>query len=185
MTRHVLLLNADYNILSINPLSTITWQNAMKLHFTGGAQIVHHYEDWEIHSPSTVMKVPSVMALSEYRNIRRGVKFTTKNLLLRDDYMCQYCGNEFPAHLLTKDHVKPRKHGGKTNWENIVAACGPCNHRRGHDESIRPKKEPHRPTIYEINNKLTSTVVVAHDETWTDFLSMHWDVDKIKLLKDF
>lgn len=182
MSRHVLLLNADYNLLSLNPLSTISWQNAMKLQFTGAAHVVHYYEDWVVHSPSTDMFVPSVMALTEYRHFRRAVKFSLKNLYLRDDYTCQYCEKPFSGDLLTKDHVKPRANGGKTNWENIVSACSPCNHKRGSNEHIRPIREPWRPTIYEMNGKLTKKPVVAHDETWRQYLGQFWDDHNIKVM---
>ena len=30
----------------------------------------------------------------------------------------------------TVDHVVPRSRGGEHSWENCVAACGPCNHRK-------------------------------------------------------
>lgn len=184
MSRHVLLLNADFNVLSLNPLSTINWQNAMKLHFTGAAQVVHEYDDWIIHSPSLDMKVPSVMALTEYRQFKRGVKFSLKNLFLRDNHTCQYCATEFAPQHLTKDHVKPRFHGGKTNWENIVAACAPCNQKRGHNESIRPLREPVKPSIREINFKLTQQPIVAHDRSWKDYLAYHWNEDDIRFLDE-
>jgi 5-methylcytosine-specific restriction endonuclease McrA len=32
---------------------------------------------------------------------------------------------------LTFDHVLPRSRGGITSWENVVAACSPCNLRKG------------------------------------------------------
>jgi 5-methylcytosine-specific restriction endonuclease McrA len=32
---------------------------------------------------------------------------------------------------LTIDHVIPRMLGGHTDWENVVAACRECNHRKG------------------------------------------------------
>ena len=184
MTRHVLLLNADLNVLSLNPLSTINWQNAMKLQFTGAAQVIHYYEDWTVHSPSEEILVPSVMAVTQYKQFNRGVKFTLKNLFLRDDHTCQYCAEKFPAELLTKDHVIPRTYGGGTNWENITTACSPCNHKRGHNESIRPMTMPERPAIRDINNKLTSKPVVAHDESWVEYLSWHWkDKSLIRVMK--
>lgn len=183
-SRHVLLLNADYNLLSLNPLSSIHWQNAMKLQFTGAAHVVHYYEDWVVRSPSVDMKVPSVMALTEYRQFKRAVKFSLKNLFLRDNHTCQYCNEEFAPTLLTKDHVTPRSHGGKTSWENITTACSPCNHSRGTNVRIRPTREPWRPDYREINSRLTNKPVLAHDETWVDYLSYHWDENLINIMKN-
>jgi 5-methylcytosine-specific restriction endonuclease McrA len=50
-------------------------------------------------------------------------------VLARDCYLCQYCGRGSRA--LTVDHVMPRSRGGDTSWENVVAACVPCNRRKG------------------------------------------------------
>ena len=44
-------------------------------------------------------------------------------------WTCQYCGSDTPG--LTVDHVIPRSRGGVSVWENIVAACAPCNRRKG------------------------------------------------------
>ena len=46
----------------------------------------------------------------------------------RDRFTCQYCGAQ--TRDLTLDHVVPRVMGGPHTWENVVAACVPCNHRK-------------------------------------------------------
>lgn len=43
---------------------------------------------------------------------------------------CQYCREQFSEDELTFDHVVPITQGGKKTWENIVAACEPCNSRK-------------------------------------------------------
>lgn len=45
------------------------------------------------------------------------------NVLKRDDYCCQYCGE----YANTCDHVIPLAANGPTNLENLVAACDKCN----------------------------------------------------------
>jgi hypothetical protein len=37
-----------------------------------------------------------------------------------------YCGSAAE----TIDHVVPRSKGGTHTWDNVVAACAPCNHRK-------------------------------------------------------
>lgn len=50
-------------------------------------------------------------------------------LFARDGQMCMYCGA--PTRNLTRDHLVPKSRGGKDAWENVVAACYKCNHRKG------------------------------------------------------
>jgi 5-methylcytosine-specific restriction endonuclease McrA len=56
--------------------------------------------------------------------------FTRRNLFLRDDFTCQYCGRHCASDHLSIDHVLPRSRGGATNWENCVLACVSCNARK-------------------------------------------------------
>jgi 5-methylcytosine-specific restriction endonuclease McrA len=60
---------------------------------------------------------------------RPHVRLTKREILRRDDFTCQYCGQRVT--YLTIDHVLPRRLGGQHIWENVVAACPACNHRKG------------------------------------------------------
>jgi hypothetical protein len=78
------------------------------------------------------MKVPRVVVLVAYDRIpRRNVRFSRRNVFVRDRSTCQYCGRSFPTSELNLDHVVPRSLGGKTTWENIVCSCVPCNKKKG------------------------------------------------------
>lgn len=52
-------------------------------------------------------------------------------LFRRDDFMCMYCGGDFRAGGLTRDHIVPRVQGGKDCWSNVVSACRRCNNAKG------------------------------------------------------
>ena len=121
-----LVLNADYRPLSYFPLSIWPWQEAVKAIFRDTVTVISEY-DRVVHSPSFDMKLHSVLALKEYVPRARSPAFTRFNVFLRDRWQCQYCANTFKTHELTFDHVIPRSRGGRTNWENIVAACQKCN----------------------------------------------------------
>jgi 5-methylcytosine-specific restriction endonuclease McrA len=54
------------------------------------------------------------------------------DVFARDGYRCVYCGQVFPAELLTVDHVQPRVRGGDNSAGNVVTACGGCNVLKGH-----------------------------------------------------
>ena len=72
-----------------------------------------------VHSPSISMRIPSVVVLKDYVRPVRSAVFTRFNLFLRDEFKCQYCGI---GDDLTFDHIIPKSNGGKTTWENVVAA---------------------------------------------------------------
>ena len=56
---------------------------------------------------------------------------SNRELFLRDGHLCLYCGKQFPAHMLTRDHILPLSRGGRDCWSNVVSACKPCNHAKG------------------------------------------------------
>lgn len=43
---------------------------------------------------------------------------------------CHYCGERFPPHALTMDHLTPLVRGGKTSHSNCVPACRECNRNK-------------------------------------------------------
>ena len=125
-----LVLNADFQPLSYFPLSLFNWEDAVKAVVKGSHVVVAEY-DQLIRSPSTVMRLPSVIALREYVRPPARVAFTRFNVFLRDRFRCQYCGDQHLRGELTFDHVIPRADGGQTSWTNIVAACSPVQHAQG------------------------------------------------------
>lgn len=74
--------------------------------------------------------IPSIIRLERMiKRPRPVVKLSKHEILRRDNFTCQYCGQR-TAHL-TLDHVIPRRLGGPHSWENLVTACPGCNHRKG------------------------------------------------------
>ena len=119
-----LILNADFHPVDYFPLSTLDWQDAVKMAVTGKYAVVSEY-DRVIRSPRIALRLPSVLALRQYRPPPRHVPFTRQNVFVRDRFRCQYCGAKHHGGALTFDHVIPRSKGGATCWQNIVAACEP------------------------------------------------------------
>lgn len=98
--------------------------------FDDKVDIVKEY-DFSLTSAASSMKCPAVVRLKKYVSHRRDrVKFNRINLFARDNFQCQYCGENFTPKQLTYDHVHPKSQGGKTCWENIVTACYPCNSKK-------------------------------------------------------
>lgn len=176
-----LILNADYKPLSYYPLSVWSWQDAIKAIFRQSVTVISEY-DRVIRSPSWEMKLPSVLALKTYIPMERSPAFTRFNVFLRDRFACQYCGDNFKTQDLTFDHVVPRSRGGRTVWENIVAACQCCNIRKGQklprEVKMFPIAEPKRPSIYELQEQGRAFPPDFLHESWNDFL--YWDTELVE-----
>ena len=173
-----LVLNADYRPLSYFPLSLWGWQDVVKAVFLERVDTVQKYE-WVISSPSFQIELPSVIALKEYVHQSRKPAFTRFNVFLRDKFSCQYCSKQFSASELTFDHVIPRSKGGKTIWENVVAACTRCNFCKANKmpgkTGMRPIRPPVRPSTFLLQENGRKFPPNHLHHTWTDYL--YWDVE--------
>ena len=121
----VLVLNATYE-----PVNVCTVRRAVVLLLKEKAEVIERSE-WELHSASSTIARPVVIRLVTYVRIPRDThrrKITRRAVFARDNWTCQYCP---PRSQLTVDHVVPRSKGGGSTWDNIVAACAPCNRRKG------------------------------------------------------
>ena len=174
----VLVLNADFRPLSYFPLSLWSWQDAVKAVVSDRVNVVSEY-DREIRSPSRHLRLPSVISLKDYMPVVRRAAFTRFNVFLRDRFCCQYCGQSFATHDLTFDHVIPKSKGGQTTWDNVVAACSPCNLRKG---NLMPQQAGMIPIIRPVEPNTISLQQMGRafppnflHQSWRDFL--YWDTE--------
>jgi 5-methylcytosine-specific restriction endonuclease McrA len=168
----VLLLNQDGSPLSMLPPSIIDWTYAIKLYYLNKVSIVKEYDDWLIHSQRITMKVPSIVMTKRYVKPRQRVLFNRKMVYLRDNYTCQYCGDQFTAKDLTLDHVKPRSLGGISSWSNLVTCCATCNWLKG-TKVIEPLTKPKEPNYWQMvkaNKKHIHAHSQLRDPAWAEYL---------------
>ncbi len=170
-----LVLNADYRPLSYFPLSLWPWQEAVKASFLDRVTIVAEY-DTTVRSPSTEIRLPSVVVLRDYVKPAAWPAFTRFNLFLRDEFTCQYCGAKGE---MTFDHVLPRSKGGRTTWQNVVAACGRCNLKKGDmtlsRAGMKLARRPVQPSAAQLQNIGRKFPPNHLHRSWMDYL--YWDAE--------
>ena len=117
-----LVLNATYE-----PLGVVSARRAVVLVLGEKADLLHASGD-KVHSERLTVPVPSVIRLRYVVKVPfvRRAALNRRAIFARDGSRCQYC--TAPAESI--DHVVPRSRGGEHTWENVVAACRPCNARK-------------------------------------------------------
>jgi len=117
-----LVLNATYE-----PLCVVSARRAVVLVLGDKADVLHATGD-EMHSEHLSVPIPSVIRLRYFVKVpfARRAALNRRAVFARDGARCQYC--TAPAESI--DHVVPRSRGGEHTWENVVAACRPCNARK-------------------------------------------------------
>ena len=142
LTAPVLVLNLNYV-----PINISTARRAIVLVGKGKAELLEQ-RDGHLRTISQSVDVPSIIRLV-YLVKRPFVpsKLSKKEIFLRDQYTCQYCG--IKSTELTLDHVIPRRQKGAHTWENVVAACSKCNLRKAgftpEEAKMRLLREPKIP----------------------------------------
>lgn len=121
-TRECWTLNSSLEITA-----RITIPRAITLVVSEVATIYDAYEGEFFRSQHLVIPKPRYIVLNEYVFVDHqpylfGV-CSYSGVLERDGYRCNYCDRK----ASTIDHVFPVSRGGKTDWENCVAACFRCN----------------------------------------------------------
>lgn len=119
----VLVLNQDWQ-----PLAVARVPRALALIGRGKAEQLA-VGVLPVQTPSCSIPRPSVIRLVNFiKRPRPKVRFSRQNVFKRDGFECQYCGAR--PRQLTIDHVQPVSRGGKDAWDNVVASCIRCNHKK-------------------------------------------------------
>jgi len=143
MTMPVLVLNASYE-----PVNITRARRALVLLIKGVAVVEEAHERF-VH---VGLRLPCVIRLRQYRRLPFRIQtLSRRNILIRDGYACQYCGEKFLSSELELEHVLPRARGGLSTWENLVAACRDCNVRKADrtpaEAGMKLLRQPRRVTI--------------------------------------
>ena len=144
VNRRVLMLNQNYE-----PLTVCSAKRAVVLLFQGKAEMIATADGLKIRTVTRAFSVPSVVRLAQFRKVPyKRIVLTRKNVLIRDNFQCQYCATKRGP--MTVDHVVPKMMGGEEGWHNLVCACSKCNNRKGDRTpdmaGMRLIKRPRRPS---------------------------------------
>ena len=164
MGKKVLVLNQDYSALTVCSV-----EKAFVLVFLDKAEMVSQSQTAYLRTISSTYPMPSIIRLHRYVQLPyRGVILTRQNIFKRDGHRCQYCGTHED---LTLDHVMPKSRGGKSSWDNLVAACKRCNARKGdytpEEAEMLLRQKPYRPTFIMFLRDLSGQI----EEDWHPYLS--------------
>lgn len=159
-----LVLNASYE-----PLSVVSSRRATCLILDDKAELIAD-DGTVLHSERLAFPSPSVIRLRYMVKVPfvRRTAMSRRAIFARDDQRCQYCGDRADS----IDHVFPRSRGGQHTWENVAAACRPCNltkrDRTPEEAGMRLEKPCRAP-------RQSAWVVVAAaavPETWRQYLAI-------------
>jgi 5-methylcytosine-specific restriction endonuclease McrA len=164
--RSALVLNATYE-----PLSVVPARRAACLVLAEKAEVIEH-DGTFMRSESLILSSPLVIRLHYVVKVpfHRRTALSRRAVFARDEHRCQYCG----AHADSIDHVLPRSRGGPNEWENVAAACRPCNaHKRDRtpeEANMRLAREPRVP-----REQAWAVVSVGRmPDAWTPYLTNVW-----------
>lgn len=165
LNRAVLVLNANYF-----PLAICTAKRAICLKVLNKVDVLVNYES-TVHSPTTSLPLPSVVKVKEFIHYNSlNIELSRKNIIMRDNHICQYCGTTKGP--ITIDHIIPKVRGGGDSWENLTTACRTCNQKKGdrlpEEAGMVLEKQPKKPSRIHYYQKYVNTL----QSDWKPYLFM-------------
>jgi len=162
----VLVLNQNYE-----PLNVCDIRRAFRLLGASKAELLARNHQ-VIHTPTIEIPAPSVIRLQYHvKRPQPRVKLSRREVFTRDRHTCQYCGAA--SRDLTIDHVTPKHRGGRHEWDNLVAACRSCNHRKGGktvaEARMKLLREPRAPRA-DLRYLFGTYLVDERNDAWRSYL---------------
>ena len=167
MNEKTLVLNSNYQVINV-----MIWENAITHLYEGDAEVMYEWNK-EINDFSPIQydrtvsnydkkyvyKIPAIIRMKG-TNVSpkfKIVKYSKMNVLIRDNYKCQYCGfvgshnSVDKSRRITVDHVIPLAKGGTSSFTNCVAACCSCNSKKSNfllsEINMKLIRKPTTPSI--------------------------------------
>lgn len=131
---------------------------------------LENFSDNFIKTPKSKVKLPEVIVLSLYNKMHtKRIRLTKKNILIRDNFVCQYTGIKLSHKKADIDHVIPKSKGGKDSWDNLVVTSKELNRKKGNktnrEAGLKLIKIPQKP-----NSSLWFDPKIKYPESWKKFI---------------
>lgn len=169
-----LVLNASYQ-----PLCVVSVRRALVLALKEKADVIHT-NGQVFHSETFELRAPTVVKLRYFVKVpyRARASMSRRAVFVRDHFECQYCGKTAE----NVDHIIPRSKGGGHTWDNVVAACRPCNSRKENHLLKEVGMKLRRPPTPPHDSVWIRVSVDSVDPTWEPYLDMTFHSDHPSLL---
>lgn len=183
-SNQVVILNSGLEVVSVSG-----WQRGIELVVNNEAQIVAGRGDGQLIRSGVnsltgeriELPKPLVVALDRWVDtykprVSEDCLVSKKTILNRDNHTCVYCGGKNKG--TTVDHVIPQSQGGLNSWNNLVAACMPCNSKKA-DKSLKEVgfKVPSIPPLEHANFRLHQVEKAVKEYIENDYAQDFENVD--------
>lgn len=166
----------------LQPHRRVGQRRALSLLMRGAVEVLEEYDEEVYRSATVVIKLPAVVRLLSVVPRKKSVRLSRRNVMLRDDFTCQYCGRRRVMRKLNLDHVVPRAQGGKSTWENLVASCVPCNDnkrdRTPDQAGMRLRRQPMKPKSLPVVGTFQIEDSKSVPDIWASYIYWHGQLEE-------
>lgn len=124
---------------SMNPVSWDKW-------------VTLPVHEWNlcIRTANKSIRVPTVVIAKNFSKvIRKKMSLSLRNVATRDNWICQYTGEQLTRSTATIDHIIPKSKGGKNEWTNVALCKKSLNNKKGnkfnHEVGLSLIRKPAEP----------------------------------------
>lgn len=199
LAESVLVLNKSYAPINVIPLyraiSLLSRERAEVVYIENGYYKSYNLTSWLgftemknsegltsdndiVYGIEKKLLVPKIIRTLYFDKVpHRSVVLTRRNVFLRDDFTCMFCGKKLPSQELNIDHIIPKCKGGKTTWENVVCSCFRCNNKKGskslEESKMKLIRKPYKPKY---SLAIFERIKEPKYKAWKDFISQaYWN----------
>ena len=186
MNLPTLVLNKAWVPISITPVKKAISKSMLGLALLLDVDdySLYSFDDWitltvdgykSIKTTRNPIRVPEIIVLTEYERFPlRDVRLTRRNLLVRDNFTCQYTGVKIGLDDGTIDHIIPRSRGGLSTWENLVMCCKEVNAKKANrtpeEAGLHLLKKPEKPIWSPIYARFARLAAHNVPQSWMKFI---------------